>query len=443
MREAPPGAGLRFGIFADDLTGALDAAAPFVARGLSAYASLTADLPVDFALRGTAVASVNMDSRRLSADHAAQRAYAAVSDLVDAGYRPAFNKVDSTLRGHTGLEALVATRAGAGRGFLLSPAFPANGRTVIDRQVYLNGEPVHRTDVGKDPLTPVASSDLAEVLRANCRMEPAHIDLATLRRGLGEVSRLLDLSAKQGSIAVVADAETDGDLAILADVGLLKEPQWLLAGSAGLATAIASRVAPHTAPSGVQDPPSWPVPGPCLIVVGSQHKVASEAANHLARTYGVHLEPLTASRLLVRGTAMREIRRVAGVAARHLKAGKSMVVLLDADGVIERLAEAGSAISAARDTLVEGVGLLVSSIFERVRPGALVIVGGDTSLGVLSRLGAAGIILRAEPLPGVPAGVLDGGDQSGIPVVTKAGAFGDRETLARILRYLQADEVKG
>jgi uncharacterized protein YgbK (DUF1537 family) len=68
---------------------------------------------------------------------------------------------------------------------------------------------------------------------------------------------------------------------------------------------------------------------------------------------------------------------------------------------------------------------------------ALVLTGGDTARAVLAALGARGIALRAELLPGVPLGRIIGGELDGVAVVTKAGGFGRPDTLVEVQRYLQ------
>ena len=62
-------AGTRLGILADDLTGALDAAAPFPGRGMSTFVS-TGTEPPPGAAGQYEMLSLNMDSRRREADDA-------------------------------------------------------------------------------------------------------------------------------------------------------------------------------------------------------------------------------------------------------------------------------------------------------------------------------------------------------------------------------------
>lgn len=148
---------VRAGIFADDLTGTLDAAVPFAALGMRAFASLRLSAPGD----DYDVLSVNMDSRRRSRSEAAERARRAVDPLTGWGATRLFNKIDSTMRGHPGVEALAAVRHGAASRVVLAPSFPGNGRTVSSGVLSVDGTQVALTDVGRDALTPVASRILA------------------------------------------------------------------------------------------------------------------------------------------------------------------------------------------------------------------------------------------------------------------------------------------
>jgi uncharacterized protein YgbK (DUF1537 family) len=63
-----------------------------------------------------------------------------------------------------------------------------------------------------------------------------------------------------------------------------------------------------------------------------------------------------------------------------------------------------------------------------------VLTGGETALRVARRLGAVGIRLEEEVGPGIPVGTLIG--PSPYRVVTKAGGFGEPDTLVRVVERL-------
>ncbi|HEY9375453.1 nucleotide-binding domain containing protein, partial [Streptomyces sp.] len=64
---------------------------------------------------------------------------------------------------------------------------------------------------------------------------------------------------------------------------------------------------------------------------------------------------------------------------------------------------------------------------------ALVLTGGETAATVLHALDGTGLDLVDEPEPGVARGTLLGG-AAPLPVLVKAGGFGDDDTLVRLCR---------
>ena len=84
-------------ILADDLTGALDTAAPFAARGMHTEVVLTVDAIEEALHEKPAVLSINLGSRELTAD-AAQRVTAATLATLPAG-TSLFKKIELASQG--------------------------------------------------------------------------------------------------------------------------------------------------------------------------------------------------------------------------------------------------------------------------------------------------------------------------------------------------------
>ncbi|WP_193334624.1 four-carbon acid sugar kinase family protein [Devosia beringensis] len=116
----------RLGVVADDLTGALDAAAPFAARGIATVVALGPEGLVAALASGADVVGVSSNSREASPDDAG-RAVAQCLENLPAGL-PLFKKVDSRLKGNIAaeLDAIPFNRA------LVVPAIPAFDRWVRD-----------------------------------------------------------------------------------------------------------------------------------------------------------------------------------------------------------------------------------------------------------------------------------------------------------------------
>ena len=436
---------IRVGIFADDLTGALDAAAPFARLGIPAYVSINHAVPS--AAARYRVVAVNMDSRQSVHFQPFDRGSRASRDLRAAGFDLLLNKVDSTLRGHAGMEARAALspepadqaraverEAWLGpRVALLAPAFPAQGRTVIDGQLLIDGVPLTETEVGRDPLSPAPASDVREVVTANVGAEPASVSLAEVRRP-GALSSVVAGLSETPPAFVAVDAETDADLDAIAAVALQAGGDVVLAGSGGIAAAVARAIADDQRPVAPDSPEV--AAGPVLAVAGSQREVTARQIEQLRATRDVCVVDMDAALLLDDDAAPAERDRVLALGAERLRGGGHLVLRLSAPGGGEGLAGEADALR-TRQALAGELGVAAYRLCRRTPAGALMLVGGDTAQAVLRAVGADGIVLRGEPLPGVAAGAIEAGLLAGVTVVSKAGAFGGPETLVRLLDYLE------
>jgi len=113
-------------ILADDLTGALDSAAPFAARGMHVEVALATGAIGETLCEAPDVLSINLGSREIGAAAARRQVEMALAALP-AGTR-LFKKVDSRLKGHIAAEL----DAMSFRAALAAPAIPAFGRVVKD-----------------------------------------------------------------------------------------------------------------------------------------------------------------------------------------------------------------------------------------------------------------------------------------------------------------------
>ena len=82
------------------------------------------------------------------------------------------------------------------------------------------------------------------------------------------------------------------------------------------------------------------------------------------------------------------------------------------------------------ERLAERLASWAAAWLETLRPSGLVLVGGDTAVAALAAFGAHGLRIQREVQPGIPQGRLVGGPHHGLPVVTKAGAFGSPQPSA-------------
>jgi uncharacterized protein YgbK (DUF1537 family) len=83
------------------------------------------------------------------------------------------------------------------------------------------------------------------------------------------------------------------------------------------------------------------------------------------------------------------------------------------------------------------LGRLALSIMERSPVGGLFLTGGDIALQVCLALDARALQPVREASPGLPLSLLDGGAWAGTPIVTKAGGFGEPDSIVVGIRSLK------
>ncbi|PKU24812.1 four-carbon acid sugar kinase family protein [Telmatospirillum siberiense] len=405
-------------ILADDLTGAADCAIAFAKRGLDAIVAWGPG-----AKPCATVLSIDVDSRRFGEGEAAERQVAALADHWRPGMH-LYKKIDSTLRGQPFAELaaqLAVLPVSDDRRpplVVLAPAFPAAGRVSVGGRVMVGDTPLEKTPLwARDHSYP--SAHLPAIL-AGAGLTADVVALDVVRSGAERVRDCMRAADQRGVAAVVCDCSEDRDLAVVAvaALGLSRELVWV--GSAGLAGALAAIEKPVAAPH----PPLPPRHGGVLMVIGSLAEASrAQSALLVAEQRVVHVP--VAPETLFAGPGHASWEAAVEKLSWGLLAGRDVLLEI-------ALAESPDLAKGADlvGRLAEMVGPLAPSI------GALVATGGDTACAVLSRMGVQGIRLLDDVEPGVPLGMTL--SEYSIPVVTKAGGFGEAMTLRRCLDRLKS-----
>jgi uncharacterized protein YgbK (DUF1537 family) len=380
-------------ILADDLTGAADTAAGMLGAGRPLVTWPRSDGAIAWHDEDRIV-SIDAGTRQATPAEAANR----IRDLAvlfrTAGFAHLYKKVDSTLRGHIGVEVKAALEGWReGSLAVVAPAFPAMGRTTVDG----------RQRVGD---TALDGPPVAERL-ASAAVPVTTLALADVRGGV--LDRIFRARAEAGNRAIVCDAVTDVDLAAIAAAGAMLEAAVVWVGSGGLAR----RLFTDSNPSRHQMQISHPIPsGPVLVVAGSLTAITGSQAASVAAA-GARPVTVSAEDLSTRSRALERNRNEI---ERHLRAGMDVVV-----GIGRR-----HTATAADTALVDHLARMLKSCQSLV--GGVVATGGDTAAALLKQWGIGGLRLIGEVETGVPIGLAIG--PRPLIVALKAGGFGHDATLA-------------
>ena len=321
---------MRVGLIADDVTGAGDASVQFAKRGWETFLTL-GTVPRAGAGDGDRVIALTTDSRALDNETAFELTRGALARLMEAGVDRVFLKIDSTMRGSVPGQvegALAAWRIRhAGARAVVCPAYPRMGRTVRAGRLLVNGEPVEHTAIGRDPVTPVRTSDMNVLVPASPAIS-------------------------------MADAESDAALAAVAAGIAAGGPPAIAVGSGGLAEALAralsanedaGRAVPVRTRRAQAENPR------ILVLVTSLNPVShAQVARLRAECPGIAVVLAPAER--VGDTSVADT--LAAEFADRVERGRwDLVGLVGGDGARAALARLGASGIRIFDSLVEGIPL--------------------------------------------------------------------------------------
>jgi uncharacterized protein YgbK (DUF1537 family) len=211
---------LKLACIADDITGASDLALMLASNGMSVTQILGVpghNEPIE-----TDAAVVALKIRTAAVDFAVEQATTAADRLLALGATQLYFKYcstfDSTPAGNIGpvSDALLFS---TGDDFsVVCPAFPANGRTIKDGILYVNGLPLAESSMQHHPLTPMTRSNLLEMMDEQTHAGASGlVNLATVKTGVDAIRQRLSELRSEGKRYAVLDCDCDQDLHLLAE----------------------------------------------------------------------------------------------------------------------------------------------------------------------------------------------------------------------------------
>jgi uncharacterized protein YgbK (DUF1537 family) len=395
-RSRQPRRFARWGIIADDLTGATDVAAAFAVHGFEVL------VLVNFRARlrrRVEVVALTTNSRHDRPSIAQRKVRRACRWLQAGRIRVLYKKIDSTVKGNIVVE-VETIRALAGFDCaVVCPANPAQGRIVHHGILRVRGE---------------ALSQLTELFAAQGLDCSVTIHAPVSTRKFAE-------AIKAGAQLVIADATNRRDLATLARNGLDSPTSVLLVGSAGMAASMAETLAKREARK-------------------FEVKVLErQTPKRFARS----TPPRKKARLVLLFAGSRNLVTQRQIEALALAVSPRVLSLDDlaytsishdqttwADCLIVRVP-----VHQRTDTAIFQKLRRLMPLFRRRQVGALLLTGGDTALLVCRWLGVTGISVQGEIVPGLAWGRIVGGAANSLPVCTKPGGFGDERSLVTAVEF--------
>lgn len=404
------------GCVADDLTGATDLAATFVREGMRAVLLVgdAGEVTSAGGMHDVEAVVVALKTRTAPVAEAVAQSVAAVRALeARQWYFKYCSTFDSTDEGNIGPVAdALADELGASI-VPVCPAFPANGRTVYNGYLFVDGVLLSESGMRDHPLTPMTDPSLVRVLGRQTPHRVGRVDLATVRLGAEAVASALRGLGGDGFRYAVVDAVDDGDLRAL---GAACADLPLVTGGSGAAIGLPAALGVPVRP--VDELPV--VEGPAVVIAGS----CSAATRAQVDAFGT-IWPTFRLDPLVEDSADRALEW----ALPRLGELPLLVASTAEPREVTRVqAELGARLSAER---VEGALARVAAGLVQAGARRLVVAGGETAGAVVAALGLRSLRVGREIAPGVPWTVSTG--EPPLALALKSGNFGDHMFFAQAL----------
>lgn len=429
------------GIIADDLTGANDTALQFHLRGANTQILLSDDVePLN--IIGTQTWAISTESRNVTPHDAYEKVKQTTKMFVDI-LKPDYfyKKIDSTVRGNIAVEALGILEVLEWDSVVVIPAFPSEGRVTVGGYHLLKGVPIERTEMARDPHSPIFESHLPTLLKSQLPEEfhdlVASIDLSTVMKGAGPVLRKLNELIKNGKKLIVADAVSTTDIEQLVLAIDKSEYKILPAGTSATARAFSNIWFPDIEVQHIKK--SLPEL-PKLIVSGSATQITASQIERLEQSdeFDENTLVISLDLLTVLGGVKEELvnRVVSNLADNNIVVVHTSNLIRNFDGFSDESLR-------AELTKAELAGVITDFLSELTRQVVakkdliLITLGGETSYKCCAEIGAVQLQLIDEVAPAIALSM----DHNAQWIVTKSGNLGGVNTLIDILRYFDHHEA--
>lgn len=422
------------GIIADDLTGANHTALQFHLKGANTQILLS-DKIEPLNIKGTQTWAISTESRNVEPQIAYERVVGAANMLkekINPDY--VYKKIDSTVRGNIAVEVLGLMHALDYDAAIVLPAFPAEVRTTVGGYHLLRGVPIERTEMARDPHSPIFESHLPTLLKSQILPEyqdlVSQIELKTVMKGAGPILQKINELVKSGKKLIVADAVSTVDIEQVALAIKKCEYKILPAGTSAFAQALSEFwLADLDSQHIIKTFPRLPK----FIVSGSATQITANQIDKLEKSdeFDDVLSISLDLKTVLNGVTDELVNRVVS----NLRFDNTVIVhtsnlIKEFDGFSEDSLNA----ELTKANLASVITDFLAELTRRVtgqKEAILITLGGETSYKCCNAIGACQLQLVDEVAPAIALCL----DHNAQWIVTKSGNLGNANTLIDILRY--------
>lgn len=298
----------------------------------------------------------------------------------------------------------------------------------------VNQLPLEKTDVAKDPKTPIHTSSVAKLIGEQTDYPIGFIELDQVLKGIDSIQRAVLREKEKGSRIMVIDATTDDDILQIARA----------VKRTGIKT-ISVDPGPFTAAL-AEEYLEIPTGGPgqkVMLTVGSVSNLTRTQLDQVRLRYSPLFVNVSALNLIYDETRQGEIGDVVAKVVRDVEDYDVIgVITTSNEDEVLNLQEIARELEISEDEvsqrISDGLAEITTRVLEKTNSliGGLFTSGGDVTVAVCKALGSAGIDVKDEVLPLAVYGRITKGKYDHMPIITKGGLIGDDKATIICVEYL-------
>lgn len=431
------------GIIADDLTGANDTALQFMLNNVDTNILLNTDQEPEKANTSQAWA-IATESRNIAPEFAFEKVKLATQYLVDKVNPDYFyKKIDSTVRGNISVEVLSMLEVLGWDAAIIMPAFPQENRITVGGYHLLKGIPIERTEMARDPHSPIYESHLPTLLQSqlgeNLKNLVGSIELKTILDGAGPILQAMNKLIENGVKLIVADSVSITDLEQIVLAMQKSNYKILPVGNSAAGRVLSNEWFPRAEksvevlPIKIPKLPKFIVSGSATQITSSQIDKYEQSADYEENTLVIELGMDN----ILAGVKDELVNRiVTNLTGENVVMVHTSKLLNNFDGFSDDTMKADLSKSGLAGAVTDFLAELTGQVLEKTK-AVLITLGGETSYKCCNAITANQLKLLDEVLPAIALSKNIKSDQF---IVTKSGNLGGVNTLIEIINYFKKHE---
>lgn len=422
-------------IIADDLTGANDTGAVLAQNGLRVGTLLkTSDVDK---FKNFDVLCITTNSRGISHSDAYERVKNA-ANLFENKQDLFFSKrIDSTLRGNVGAEidSIIET-LGNDTIAIVVASFPNSGRVSIGDFLLVNGVPLEKTEVAKDPTAPVKTSKVTEIVKKQSKYNVGYVSLDKVLKGSEVIKDEVLEKVKNDNRIIVIDASTINDINEIAKACVESKLKFVAVDPGSFTAAAVNMLYKKDEKLKTREK--------VLCGIGSASNLTREQINYLRVKYNPLIVKTNTIDFLDKQKKDKEVNRVIDeIVAKESNYNLLVITTTTEENDVLDFSEIKDKYNLGKkdcaNLITDAIASIVYGVITKIgnKIGGVYTSGGDVTEDFCTKIEADGIDVKDEVIPLAIYSRVIGGVFAGKPIITKGGLVGTKDTLAVCVNYLQ------